>query len=159
MHNDDDIRLIAVELADAFNKTHYLIVVDPGGARYTNQVGGTACGHPIAQGHLIPFYLCETRKVEGWKHAHVRDRWWHYVEDAPYLESMLSSFPKDLFCFRAATMQEVVDSVKTGLIGERFGESWFPVVINSTPDRPWYDRDPWYPFRGRFAILTWENSD
>jgi hypothetical protein len=51
MKNHED----AVQLWDS--DTVGLIVLDETGVRYTNQVGGTACGHPVATGFYVPLRL------------------------------------------------------------------------------------------------------
>jgi len=113
-----------------------LIVLDENGARYSNQVGGTACSHPVAVGFLVPLMcgdVCE--RMEGVSHATLES----CREDA---QAELDSMGLD----------GVLELRETG---ERdFHEAWIHVTIKKTDHGMMPDS-----YAGRAAILTYPNSD
>lgn len=137
-----------------------LIILDPNGKRYTNQVGGYCCNHPEVTGH--GYLLLGTGDRAGG------------VEDA--LITHFTAEPYRGHCgkgtedFNGITSNTVhfIDSILTGLARE---ES-IPLIGRFRVDQgrlrdcqeAWiYLHDAPYPAQAdslqRHAILTWLNSD
>lgn len=153
----------------------HLIVLDPHGIRYVNQVGGTICAQPWAQGYVIPLYTSLHR--EGLHLGDLLDLWIKFFDGfgspekyeqltkaaAPLLDPEDGYYRKLL---RIATLEEIRNHDQSSadqlLKHSSFGEAWLPVVIreDAAAVGPLPVLSTNVPsLQGRMAILTWENSD
>lgn len=131
MDNDDAIQLWNHEGA-------FLIVLDEDGALYSNQVGGTACGHPVACGILVPI------RIQGDPHA-LNDYYNMRMCDVRELAQ------EDLDRMGVSSFLSLRDTGRADV-----SEAWIPVTIGSGMD--WFVGIP-KSLWGRDAILTYPNSD
>lgn len=144
---------IEEETIELFCDEHsaYLIVLDPNGALYTNQAGGDLCAHPCARGFLVPLRgpsFEEDLHDWDWNALEELQSLWYAPDE--YL-ALFSRFATQLPLPTGLTLVHPKDLPKLPLTSLCFGEAWLPVLID--PDAGAL------PYKGRYAILTYPNSD
>ncbi|MFN0042784.1 MAG: DUF6210 family protein [Alphaproteobacteria bacterium] len=137
----------SIELDDDENQGLGLIVLEQGGAVYSNQCGGYACHHPEAEGVYVP--LGELPASFDADFARPEPKWHGRrfdgidEETARFIEECLaSSVPGGIACV-AVDRARVAESE----------EAWVHVVIAEN------DHALLTAHGGKRAILTWRNSD
>ncbi len=119
-----------------------MIVPHDSGVKWTNQVGGTACRHPIVEGMYVPLpreWLVENSIENEWGcgpgeglgeyNRAVAER---FLEKNPELRKRFK-FDKNFM--------------------ESAGEAWVPVIVDAPED------EILKAFHGNSAVITYENSD
>ena len=133
-----------IELWDLGSEYLGLIIPADTGISYTNQVGGTYCGHPVVEGFYVPL-------PTGW------------------LVAEANEFIRDFF-FNNPTQAEVdAHCGKFLSAGDGFLEAYFDVPTAQVP----FMAEAWMPVlvkenksfltthqvAGHIGYLTWSNSD
>ena len=136
-----------------------LIILCPSGVLYTNQTGGHACLHPVAEGVYVPLINSDPQvhqetelfeyftgsKYQGWCHDGIDE------DDLAVIDHILQKgwYTKYLLVDR--------DRLRAS------HEAWIYVTIQKHPDRQahWERQAGYvlYGFEGKNGILTWTNSD
>ena len=123
-----------------------LIVADPAGVRYQNQVGGVSCAQEELEGILCP--LCVRREDEdalaGLPYVGVRPG--ISGEIAVAIDAILAANPATQFLH--------VDRARL----DDSTEAWIYVVIDA-PESPGESVGPLHGFGNATGVLTWPNSD
>lgn len=125
-----------------------LIIPCQTGIVWSNQVGGTACGHPEMEGILLPLsghHEVVDRLPSG---RLIMENQCHEVYDAGVVSALLSSMRLD------DLLEPLPVDKQTGEFA-KMSEAWVPVRIR---DEKFYDVHL-VPFVGRVCILTYPNSD
>jgi len=143
------------------NEIPMLIVQLQAQVTYTTQAGGTHCVHPYVQGVLVPLLAGEF-DTEGKLH----DLWFpssgysnlaafafEYMERVPLIRRLLEEAELD-------GILEPIDS-KEGIMMwlAEWGEAWVPVCIKEDPNPEAMNYTAIKALKGRYAILTYQNSD
>lgn len=125
-----------------------IIMLEESGIEWTNQVGGTCCWHPKAEGVFIPLgYEPDPDPL--------LDTWFDddYSLYSLTVEEYINKTGQDNM-FRILTPEEY-NSLPDSARG--FGEAWIPVVVQEF-DNP-YSYPQFKTFSNRIGIITYENSD
>lgn len=131
-----------------------LLVAAPTGVRYTNQVGGTACAHPVLEGFFVPLIL----------DAEITDLFVGYwpgnnfpEEHITQLNAWFQRMRYPLEFHRERYNQQTGTNPDVGVVGNedafRFAEAWIWVRI--LMDREFR----WRGLSGKEGVITWANSD
>ncbi len=122
----------------------FIIVEAPTNILYSNQTGGTACGHPMAEGWLLPLHRWSWAEVEEDLRNITRDHW----GDAALgrlSKGALYKLEAAVHALKLTGLSDAPDKIRLDhyrLDKTKNGEAWVPVL---TPyGKGW---------------LTWENSD
>ena len=135
-----------------------IIFPDITGIVWTNQCGGTSCNHPEMEGFLVPLHIGDSNILE--RNGLWRDRWaMNYEEYLKYIHEV----EEFLGFVERVSESEFMDLVGDsrfnfmGLDEDNFdcGEAWIPVKIKQQENVPVQFEN----LRGRYGVLTYENSD
>jgi hypothetical protein len=123
-----------------------LVIADPAGARYFNQVGGTSCSQEELQGFLCPLDLDEAgyerlEKICGLPFLIDTASISNEVADA--IDELLASKPSTAFV-----------RVDRGRLAESY-EAWVHVILEAGANAA----VPLHGFGAARGVLTWPNSD
>jgi len=133
--------------------TAHGIIIEMGtGIKWSNQVGGTMCAHPVVEGLFIP--MCG-----GWFWEDTLcDRYGEY--DSSLVATFLSQTKLDRYFRPVDTL--VYEVMEIPLI---LAEAWVKVIVRDDIPNEIFDDDvPFHDsnlqqFAGRTGILTYLNSD
>ncbi len=120
----------------------FLIIEAPTGVFYSNQVGGTGCGHPEVEGYLVPVErYSDMEEIEN-----ITRDYWHDGALKQLSKSAMKQLARAIQGLSVIIGDGSSKSTFCTIDGERLdtrnGEAWIPV------------KTPWGP-----GWLTWENSD
>lgn len=117
-----------------------LILPEPSGYLWTNQVGGTMCAHPDLEGIFIPL-------PAEWKAAEIADPLFNVYPNESDGPGAVAKF------------LEAYEHLNNALLPApdfypEFCEAWIPVQVRAGLENSLLE-----PFAGRLGILTYSNSD
>ncbi len=141
------------EVIELFCDEHsaYLIVLDAGGALYTNQAGGHLCTHPCARGFLIPLRGPSFEEdLHDWDWSELKALENEWFDSGSYSE--LFKQLRELPLPKGVRLLRPKELPKLPSVTLEFGEAWLPVFIDPA-------LESFLPYKGRYAILTYPNSD
>ena len=137
---------MTVELLWGLEQTA-LILLEPSGITFTNQVGGTGCEHPTAEGILVP--VGHDHPVER-PELGLTERLWDM--DWGSYGGITSDFEDEIEEVLSSNSHTAHIRVDRNRLRDH-REAWIHVVVGAS--------DPQDPTQthGRPGILTWPNSD
>ena len=135
-----------------------LIILEPTGVRYTNQMGGTACGHPWVEGLYIP--LIQRSEGPDWLRDRRENLWVRY--DTKAVQACLKEMELDDILapvhFEEQSAAAFLDCVEPA--SRVWGEAWVPVkVLPVMEDEYPFNTTLVKDFAHHYGILTYNNSD
>lgn len=144
-----------------YNEVPTLIVQMQAPATYTTQAGGTHCVHPHVQGVLVPL-LAGAFDPAGKLH----ELWFSasgYSNPAAFAFEYMERIPLIRRLLEEAELDGILEPIdsKEGIMMwlVEWGEAWVPVCIKEDPSPEVVNYTAIKALKGRYAILTYQNSD
>jgi len=128
-----------------------LIILRPSGVYYSNQTGGYACKHPLAEGVFFPVPAGETGLEQKLSEYFTGPKWSGWCCDG--IDEETATVVDGLLADCEATKGIKVDRSRWS----DSHEAWVYVDFANLPETEWGTEIS--GFGASKAVLTWENSD